>query len=408
MNCITTTSDLATETQGAVFDLGGLYAEFEKLADKRRGRGKRYCLALVLLLIVLSKLCGEDRPYGIAQWITARTRHLIAILGLSCHRLPSLNTYRRVLQRAVDVAQLHKAVKRFLCRDPTAGRNVLVSIDGKTLRGSLAPGQDRAVHLLAAYLPAEGIVLMQVAVASQENEISAAPRLLQCLDLRGQIVMADAMFTQRQLSIQIVEAGGDYIWLAKGNQPRLRQAIVDLFVPPTHTPGWGIPPDDFRTAREQNKGHGRLEERILTSSELLNDYLDWPHMAQVFKLERHRTHLKDGAHCTEVVYGLTSLSRQQADAARLLTLVRDYWGIENGLHYRRDTTLHEDATRMTHPALAQAMAIFNNLVIGLVIQQGWPYLPEARRYYDANPKAAIALLLHQTSSSCTSPVRAGA
>jgi len=111
----------------------------------------------------------------------------------------------------MQVAQLQQAVKRFLCREPTAERSVLVTIDGKTLRGSLAPGQDQAVHLLAAYLPAEGIVLMQVAVASQENEISAAPRLLQCLDLRGQIVMGDAMLTQRQLSVQIVEAGGDYI-----------------------------------------------------------------------------------------------------------------------------------------------------------------------------------------------------
>lgn len=204
-----------------------------------------------------------------------------------------------------------------------------------------------------------------------------------------------------------MEAGGHYIWIAKDNQPRLREAIAQLFTPPTRTPGWGIPPDDFQTAREQNKGHGRLEERILTSSELLNDYLDWPYVAQVFKLERRRTKLKDGTYGTEVIYGLTSLSRQQADAARLLTLVRGYWGMENGLHYRRDTTLHEDATRMTHPALAQAMAIFNNLVIGLIIQQGWPYLPEARRYYDANPKAALALLLHQPGSSWTSPVKAG-
>jgi predicted transposase YbfD/YdcC len=394
MNSSTTLADLATDTPGTVFDLGGLYADFDELSDNRKARGKRYRLALVLLLIVLAKLCGEDRPYGIAQWITARTRSLVTMLGLSCRRLPSHNTYRRVLRNAVDVAQLQKAVTRFLCRDPTAERTVLVTIDGKTLRGSLVPGQDQAVHLLAAYLPAEGIVLMQVAVASWENELSAAPRVLQSLDLRGKVLMGDAMFTQRQLSVQIVEAGGDYIWLAKDNQPRLREAIAQLFVPPTRNPGWGIPPDDFRTARKQNKGHGRLEERILTSSELLNDYLDWPYVAQVFKLERHRTKLKDGTHQTEVVYGLTSLSRQKADAARLLSLVRDYWGMENRLHYRRDTTLHEDATRMTHPALAQAMATFNNLMIGLVTQHGWRYLPEARRHYDANPTAALALLLH--------------
>ena len=136
MQCTTAIPDLTNEAQGIVFDLGGLYAYFEKLSDKRRAQGKRYTLALVLLLIVLAKLCGEDRPYGIAQWVTARTRRLIAFLGLSCRRLPSLNTYRRVLQQAVDVAQLQETVKRFLCRDASAGHSVLLTIDGKTLRGS--------------------------------------------------------------------------------------------------------------------------------------------------------------------------------------------------------------------------------------------------------------------------------
>jgi len=394
MNCTTTTIDLPTEAQGVVFDLGGLYAEFEKLTDKRKARGKRYGLALVLLLFVLAKLCGEDRPYGIAQWISDRASGLIAMLGLSCDRLPCHNTFRRVLQRAVNLRQLQKAVRHFLCNGSASRCNVLVAIDGKTLRGSFMPEQGRAVHLLVAYLPQEGVVLMQVAVAREENELSAAPRLLRCLDLRGKIVMGDALFTQRELSVQIVQAGGDYIWLAKDNQPHAQEAIVQLFVPQTRTPGWGIPPDDFQTATAHSKGHGRLEERILTSSELLNGYLDWPHLAQVFKLERRRTKLKDGTQQTEVIYGLTSLSRQRADAPRLLALVRDYWGIENGLFYRRDATLHEDSIRMSNPTLAQAMAIFNNLVIGLIIQQGWRYLPQARRHYDANPQAALALLLH--------------
>jgi predicted transposase YbfD/YdcC len=393
MNSTATTSSLATDTQGIVFDLGGLYAEFEKLADKRKARGKRYRLALVLLLFVLAKLCGEDQPYGIAQWLSERASSLISMLGLSCRRLPCHNTFRRALQRAVNLRQLQKAVRHFLCQGSGTACSVLVAIDGKTLRGSLMPEQGRAVHLLAAYLPQEGLVLMQVAVEKQENELSAAPRLLRCLDLRGKIVMGDALFTQRELSAQIVEAGGDYIWLAKENQLHLQEAIVQLFVPQTRTPGWGIPPNDFQTAAVQSKGHGRLEERILTSSELLNGYLDWPHLAQVFKLERHRAKLKDGSQQTEVVYGLTSLSRQKADASRLLTSVRDYWGIENGLFHRRDTTLHEDAIRVTNPKLAQAMAIFNNLVIGLIIQHGWPYLPEARRHYNANPRAALALLL---------------
>ena len=394
MNSNTTCSDLPSAAQGVVFDLGGLYAEFEKLSDKRKPRGKRYALALVLVLMALAKLCGEDLPSAIAQWISDRACYLIALMGLSCQRLPCLNTLRRVLQGAVDLGQLQEAMSRFLRQSPTVGYDPQVAIDGKALRSSPMPGLDQVVRLLAAYAPGEGVVLFQVAIPGTESELTAAPLLLQRLDLRGKIVMGDALFTQRELSVQTVQAGGDYIWPAKDNQPRVREAIERLFLPPTRTPGWGTPPDDFQVAQTCNKGHGRLEERILTSSELLNGYLDWPCLAQVFKIERHCTKLKEGTHRTQVVYGLTSLSRERADATHLLALVRNHWGIENGLHYRRDATLHEDATRMTCPALAQAMALFNNLVIGLLTQHGWRYLPEARRHYDAHPQAALALLLH--------------
>ncbi len=382
------------ETLGAAFDVDSLYAEFERLVDKRDRRGRRYALATVLLLIVLAKMCGEDRPYGIAQWVGARSKELREVLCLRCRRLPSLNTYRRVLQSAVELRELHQAVKRFLCRRVKRREGVLVTIDGKTLRGTLSARAGQGVHVLAAYLPAEGVVLMQVAVERQGNELSAAPRLLRGLDLRGNVLVADAMFTQRDLSRQILRAGGDYIWLAKENQRHLREAIAQLFAPVSRSPGWGVPPNDFQNAMMYDKGHGRLEERSLTSSALLSDYLDWPGLAQVFKLERHRTNLRDGTHTTQTVYGLTSLKRSQASTAQLLSFVRNYWRIENSLFHRRDATLREDATHTTAPILAQALAAINNLVIGLVLRNGWRCLPEARRHFDAHPTTALTLLLH--------------
>lgn len=90
-------------------------------------------------------------------------------------------------------------------------QSILVVIDGKTRQDTIPKGKTQGVHLLAAYLPEDGIVLLQVAVESKENEITAAPRLLAELDLRGRIVCSDAMFAQRQLSLQIVAQGGDYI-----------------------------------------------------------------------------------------------------------------------------------------------------------------------------------------------------
>lgn len=103
-------------------------------------------------------------------------------------------------------------------------------------------------------------------------------------------------------------------------------------------------PTDFRTARSVEKGHGRLEKRSITVSSLLAQYSSWPELAQVFKLESQRTDAL-GRTETEVRYGVTSLPAHLASPQRLLALSRAHWGIENGLHYRRDATLHEDQAR---------------------------------------------------------------
>jgi predicted transposase YbfD/YdcC len=378
--------------EGYVFDLGSLYDHFRRLEDKRKARGKRYELALVLVLLVLAKLAGEDQPYGIAQWARARQGVLCALLHTARPGLPSHNTYRRILG-AVDPAEFQKAAKQFLTQRPGTGYSVLIALDGKTLRGSIPADAVRGIHLLAAYLPNEGVVLVQVAVGNQENEIGAAPEVLNSLDLRGKIVRGDALLTQRDLSVQIVEAGGEYVWLVKDNQPQLKQDIAQLFQPEVCVPGFSPAPTDFRTAQTAGKAHGRLEVRTLTTSSLLREYADWPYLEQVFRLERRVTCFKKGTTRQEVVYGVTSLRADEAGPNRLLGIVRDYWGIENGLHYRRDRTLREDAARMTSPVLAEAMAILNSLVIGLTTQQGWRNLPQARRYYNARLQEALNLVL---------------
>jgi predicted transposase YbfD/YdcC len=203
---------------------------------------------------------------------------------------------------------------------------------------------------------------------------------------------ADAMHAQRSLSLQIVEAGGDFVWIIKDNQLTTRQAIEQLFAPEKPVAGLGCPPMDFQQARTVEKAHGRLEERTITVSSLLNEYLDWPEVAQVFKVERRFTNLASGEVEQEVRYGLTSLSRQKASPKRLLEIVRSEWGIENGLHYRRDVTFHEDDTRMTHKSVGRAMATINNLVASLLSIQGFRNFARARRSFDARPQQALAII----------------
>jgi predicted transposase YbfD/YdcC len=375
-----------------VFALSDLWRRLAALHDRRGRRGKRYALPVLLLLIVLAKLSGEDRPSGIADWVAHRRVPLAQALGLRLPRAPHHNTYRRVLAQAVAPGDLDAAVGAFFRALPQVGRSVLISIDGKRVKGTMGAEDPHGAHLLVAYLPQEGIVLLQLPAGHRDNEIRVAPALVQALDLRGKIVAADALHTQRALSAQIVAAGGAYLWRVKANQPTLRADIAELFTADDRTVEGGHLPHDWRTARQVAKGHGRREVRRVTVSTELNGYSDWPGLEQVFRLERERITSTSGKRQREIVYGLTSLTPARASPARLLALTRAYWGVENGLHYRRDVTFHEDATRLTQGHAGHVMASLNNLVLGLLRLAGFTNLAAARRYCGADLAHALALL----------------
>jgi hypothetical protein len=121
-------------------------------------------------------------------------------------------------------------------------------------------------------------------------------------------------------------------------------------------------------ARTINKGHGRIEVRTLRTTTVLTKQQDWAGLKQGFELTRERT--VKGEKKVEVVYGITSLGPERADAARLLELVRGHWGIENGSHYRRDVTLGEDASRIRTGSAPQVMAALRSAVIHLAQEVG--------------------------------------
>jgi predicted transposase YbfD/YdcC len=379
---------------GQVLDLGGLYQRFARLKDKRKARGKRYALETILMGMFLAKLCGEDKPSGIAEWVALRGEWLAQVLGLKRTSMPSHHTYRRTLADILDEQEFEALVQEHHRYCGEAGYLVVVSMDGKVCRGTIDLEVSEGLCLLALFLPGEGVTLAQIAIESKQNEISAAPTLLGWVDLRNKVVIGDALHTQRQISIQIGKAGGNYLWTVKGNQPQLLQDLQDWFDPNVPIlPGMGCPPKDFQSATLVSKGHGRLEVRTLTTSSQLNDFLDWPFLQQVFQLQRTITISKTGKTRKDTVYGITSLSAELASPAQLLEMLRSYWQIENRLHYPRDVTLHEDQTRFKKLSAAHNMAILNNLVLSLIAKSDFPFVPSARRFFAAHPDQALALLL---------------
>jgi predicted transposase YbfD/YdcC len=376
-----------------VFDLGSLYDWLGRLPDCRHARGVRYSLVTILVYVILAKLAGEDQIAGIAHWVELRKDALARALHLCTVRAPHRTTYSRILGHVIGVEDFEHIVRDFFASQPEAGASVQICMDGKTMRGTIPAGQSRGLHLLGVFLPAEGWMIVQVEVDGKENEITAAPRVLSTLDLRGKIVSGDAIFAQRNLSVQIVEGGGHFIWTVKDNQVQLRQDIATLFEPETCVKGFSPAAKDLRTTETIEKGHGRLERRRLTASAEMKGYLDWPYAEQVYQLERHVTRITDGKITQEVAYGVTSLTTVAADAARLLWLTRGHWGIENGSHYRRDQTLREDWCQLRTGHAAHMMSAINNLILKLLLGRGVTNVPAARRAYNAQWTDALPLIL---------------
>ena len=164
----------------------------------------------------------------------------------------------------------------------------VVALDGKTLRRSYDRAEGRSpLHLVSAWAEEQRLVLGQLSVADKSNEITAVPKLLEMLSLRGKVVTADAMHCHRQLAQQVVEQRGDYALALKGNQGTLHDD-VKLFLDDPDTP--------VAQARQVGKGHGRIETRVASVSadvDWLQEQHDWPGLQAVGKVTATRRQKDD-------------------------------------------------------------------------------------------------------------------
>jgi predicted transposase YbfD/YdcC len=383
-------------------DPASLYCAFEQVRDGRKKKGKRYPLPLLLTLLLLGKLAGETSVNGIVEWIKERQADLRRQLQWP-KRFPTNSTYSEALARC-DAQEIVTVIAHVLLKaraveqcgsEPSRlqaskqGETLShVAMDGKTLRGTLgqeSQGQP-SVHLLSLYECQSGMVLAQRAVQSKENEISAAAALVHPALVKGRIIRSDAMHTQKKWCACVHAYEGYYLTIVKKNQPQMYEDLVDFFEDPE------AEQREWRSAKSVQKGHGRLEVRELWSSTQMNEWFEteWAGVAQVFRLRRH---VKDGdKEREEIVYGLTNLPRQKANAARLLTLQQTHWHVENRLHYRRDVTLGEDACQVRMAGVPQALAALNGGVLALMDWLLVSNVASQMRHFCAHPEQALHLL----------------
>ena len=220
-----------------------------------------------------------------------------------------------------------------------------------------------------------------------QGELTTARQLTaELLPVAGNLITGDALYCQRDYCRQLLEAGGDYLVIVKKNQRELYDAIALAFVKPV----WG---GKYRQARRRSRHGDRWETRQLRVTEALSEYLkeclDWPGVRQVCQVRR-RVEQK-GQTTIETRYAITSLGAESGPG-KLLEYVRGHWGIENRLHYVRDVTLGEDASRVRSGAAPQVMAAFRNVALGLLRSIGESNIAAAIRRIGWPPGQALAIL----------------
>jgi len=359
---------------------------WEGVPDPRRARGKRYGWDLLLSLICWGMASGQKSVAGIGDWVKLHEAELRATLGVGQRRLPSTATLRRALG-SLDPEALEQVSRKLAVR-ATAGEQahsglVGQAIDGKAVRGAGRHGQP--LCLVARVAHETGRVLDQVAVSLKSNEITAVPVLLARSGDTQVVITMDALLTQREIAVQILASGSNYLMVAKDNQPRLSTTIASHFL---DRPA-GLVVERFETV---DKGHGRLERRILEVAQAPQAWIDWPGAKQILRRTCLRTHLRSGKTTCSVCYGLTSLSRTLAGPADLERLWRGHWTIENRVHFIRDVSMGEDACQVRSGKAPRSLAIVRNLLLNALRNGPWPSIPAAHRALASNLVTAFAFL----------------
>lgn len=360
-----------------------------EIDDPRAASGRRHSLVALLALVCVATLCGYRSYSAMAEWGRNYGATLMAALGFTHPIPPCAATLHRVLRR-LDRQQVEGVLgawaEEALAATPASAPEAF-AIDGKRLRGSHKQGAP-GTHLLSALSHRLGLTVAQEAVDDKTNEITAVQTILRGMLLEGRVITVDALLTQRAVAQTIVERGGDYVMVAKDNQPRLCQGIAAILSTPPHVAGTLAP----HQAQTVDLGHGRIERRRLIVRALLPGDSDWPGARQVFQVERRRLRVTTGEVSTEVTFGLTSLAAEDATPARLLTLLRGHWHIENKAHWVRDVTFDEDRSQVRCGAIPQVMATVRTTAIGLLRQTGETNIAAAGRRYAAQPRLALALI----------------
>lgn len=339
----------------------GVFAFFESVPEPRVERTRVHPLVNILVIALLTMICVGEGWEDMEEFGLAKEEWLGTFLDLR-HGIPSADTFRRVLS-AVNPKAFNACFIAWVQALAAGTSGKLVAIDGKTIRHSFdrATGK-KALHVVSAWIAENRLTLGQVATEEKSNEITAIPKLLELLDIRGATITVDAMGCQRAIAEQVINQGADYIMGLKGNQENAHKEVEEYFTDACANAFKDVPHTFHETV--DGSDHGRLEVRRVWASQELDWFADlskWKGLRSIIMVERERT---VGSAKTSVERSYYWSSRI-VDAKAFAAMIRGHWGVENQLHWCLDVALREDESRIRTDHGTENLALLRKLVLNL-------------------------------------------
>jgi predicted transposase YbfD/YdcC len=358
---------------------------FAALKDPRVVGRSDHDLLDILTIAILAVICGAKGWEDIEDWAEDHATWLQTFLRLP-NGIPQHDCYRRVLA-ALDPTAFAACFTAWMQAlvGSTAGK--LIALDGKTMRRSFDRARGRsALHLVSAWVAANGVALGQVVTDAKSNEITAIPALLDLLDLRGAVVSIDAMGCQKDIAAKIVDGGADYLLSLKDNHPTAHAEVAAYFAGAINTP-------TVHSHETTDGDHGRIEVRrvhVTTDLAWFADRAAWKGLQSFVMVESTRDLGTTVQHECRYFLG----SQATTDAAAVGTYVRDHWSVENALHWTLDVTFREDDCRIRDGHGPQNFAWLRKLALTLLTRT--PYgrrsLVQRQKLADRNHDYLLSVL----------------
>lgn len=350
-------------------DLSGTFLEhFAAIEDPRiDNHNRRHELHDVLVITILGTICGADTWIEICDFAHAKIDWLKTFLKLP-NGVPSHDTFGRIFS-LINPTTFEKCFIDWISSLSIDLKNEIISIDGKTLRGSAnrMRGQ-KALHLVSAWASNNRIMLGQIKTQEKSNEIEAIPELLKMIDVKGSTVTIDAMGCQKDIAKEIVKQEADYVLALKENQKTLYDDVNSIFTRAEENKQKQYKKMLHRRKIEKIHGHGRIETRkytLVSARDPLMFEIRWPWLKGIGKLEVTRTTNNVVEKSTR--YFLTSLEYESID--QFMGAVRKHWNVEINLHWSLDVSFKEDLNRTRIGHASENLAIVRRIALNLLKQE---------------------------------------